>query len=264
MKGWVCLMYHDVGGEREAGSGGPEHFRVPTAAFARQLDQIADLGWAGRSIAEASEAAPGAVVAISFDDGEAGQFAHAFPALAARDMTATFFVTTSWVDRPGYVSWSQLREMKAAGMSIQSHTHTHPFLSELDAATLAEELRASKGRLDECLEQDTDAIALPGGDFPRRGLRGLIGSAGFRTVATSRWGVNRPATGATGVRLVRRCTVRGAPSRRSFGRLLRADPWLVTRRRLRESALGALRSALGPTRYARWRRRFLDARAGTA
>lgn len=261
MSGWVCLMYHDVGAERVAASGGPEHFRVPAAAFAQQLDQIAGLGWVGRSIAEAV-AAPGPVVAISFDDGEAGQFAHAFPALVARGMTATFFVTTSWVGRPGYVSWHHLREMKAAGMSIQSHTHTHPFLSELSAAALHEELRVSKAQLDEHLGQHTDAIALPGGDFPRRALRGLLGSAGFGTVATSRWGVNG-AVRADGVRLVRRCTVRGAPTPEAFGRVLRADRWLATRRRVRDSALGAMRRALGPTRYTKWRRRFLDARAVT-
>lgn len=258
MKGWVCLMYHDVGGDRGATSGGPERFRVPTSAFASQLDQIAGLGWQGRSIARlaSGEAAP--AVAISFDDGEVGQFAHAFPALAARGMTATFFVATSWVGRAGYVSWDQLREMKAAGMSIQSHTHTHPFLSELDAGSVAEELRVSKAMLDERLEQDTDTIGLPHGDFPRRALRGLLGSTGYRTVATSRWGVNR-AVRADGVRIVRRCTVRGAPSPDEFGRILRGDPWLSTRRGLRESTLGAMRRAIGPTRYARWRRRFLDA-----
>ncbi len=254
-------MYHDVGGTRAVRSGGPEHFRVPVPAFERQLDQIRDLGWTACSVAEALRPAARRRVAVSFDDGDAGQVAHAFPALAARDMTATFFVTTSWVGRPGFVSWDQLREMKAAGMSVQSHSHTHPFLSELDASALREELRASKGALDEALEQATDSIALPGGDFPRHRLRYVLEAAGYRVVATSRWGTNRAAgPAAAGVRLVRRCTVRGEPSRDAFRRVLQGDRWLAARRRLRESALGAMRSALGPTRYTRWRRRFLHAR----
>ena len=254
-------MYHDVGGTRAVQSGGPEYFRVPAAAFARQLDQIRDLGWTACSVTEALQPGPARRVAVSFDDGDAGQFAHAFPALAARGMTATFFVTTSWVGRPGYVSWEHLREMKAAGMSVQSHTHTHPFLSELDGTALHNELRASKDALDETLEQATDAIALPGGDFPRHRLRHVFEAAGYRVVATSRWGTNRAAGTAAGVRLVRRCTVRGVPSPDAFRRVLHGDRWLAARRLLRESALGAMRNALGPTRYTRWRRRLLHARS---
>jgi hypothetical protein len=56
---------------------------------------------------------------------------------------------------------------------------------------------------------------------------------------------------------VRRCTVRGEPDQREFARLLGRDPWLFARRRARETVLGALRSALGPTRYARWRRQII-------
>ena len=121
-------MYHDVGSHRVGMTGGTAYFAVHHSTFVRQLTIIQELGLRGCSIAE-TMADPAGRVAISFDDGDAGQAAYAFPALRAAGMTATFFVTTSWVGSAGYVTWDQLREMRAAGMSIQSHTHSHPFLS---------------------------------------------------------------------------------------------------------------------------------------
>jgi peptidoglycan/xylan/chitin deacetylase (PgdA/CDA1 family) len=66
-------------------------------------------------------------VILTFDDGYADAYTNAFPILKKYGMTATFFVVTEWLDtrQPGYLTWDQVREMSAAGMSIQSHTRTH-------------------------------------------------------------------------------------------------------------------------------------------
>jgi peptidoglycan/xylan/chitin deacetylase (PgdA/CDA1 family) len=152
--------------------------------------------------------------------------------------------------------------MRDAGMSIQSHTRSHPFLSELGPEAVREELRASKQALDQALDQNTTSLALPNGDRPRGGLP-VFQEAGYVVIATSRWGRNQlsPAP-PSGVRIVRRCTVRGRPSPAEFRATYTGDPWLGARRQARESLLNALRSAVGPTRYARWRRRALDAIGG--
>jgi peptidoglycan/xylan/chitin deacetylase (PgdA/CDA1 family) len=229
---------------------------VSAGAFGRQLDLIRGLGLRGTSIAAAIED-PRDAVAISFDDGDLGQATRAFPALAERAMTATFFVTTSWIGTARYASWDQLRDMRAAGMSIQSHTHTHPFLSELDERTLRDELRRSRGILDDRLGQRTTMIAFPGGDAPRPELRHLLAAEGYEVIGTSRWGRNAASSGAT-PRYIRRCTVRGAPRDEEFAAIARGDRWLGLKRQARERALAWLRSSLGPTRYARWRRGFLE------
>lgn len=260
--GWTCLLYHDVLVDPPPPNGGPERFVVPLQAFERQLDCIRAGGLRGCSIAAAIER-PTGCVALSFDDGGAGLYEHAFPALVARDMTATFFITTSWVGRPGYVTWDQLHEMNAAAMSIQSHTRAHPFLSELGPERLLDELRESKRELDTALAQDTDAIALPGGDEPRADLRHLLWETGYRIVATSRWGSNEYRAAEPSGRPLRvlRCTVRGEPSLSHFRRILRGSPWLVGWHQVRGSALRRVRSGLGPSRYAGLRRKFLDSLA---
>lgn len=237
-------------------TGGPEFFSVAAADFGAQLDIIRALGLAGCSIARAL-VAPTSAVAISFDDGDIGQAVRAFPALASRGMTATFFVTTSWVGTSRYASWDQLREMSAAGMSIQSHTHTHPFLSELDARALRDELRRSREILDDRLGQRTTQLAFPGGDAPRPELRHVLHEEGYEVVGTSRWGRNAPAATST-PRYVRRCTVRGAPSRDEFTAVVTGDAWLSMKKQARERVLAFVRASLGPSRYARWRRGFLD------
>ncbi len=260
---WVCLMYHDVSAGPLGVTGGSEYFSVSTEAFGRQLRSIEELGLRGRSIADVLASGSGPVVAISFDDGDLGQATRAFPALVARGMTATFFITTGWVGRPGYVSWAQLRDMHQAGMSIQSHTHSHPFLSELDAEALRDELRRSRALLNEELEQETSMIALPGGDAPRRHLRWLLAEEGYSVVATSRWGVNAP-TGEDGVHYIRRCTVRGEGSAAAFVAIATGDRWVSMKKNARESAQAFIRASIGPTRYARWRRRALDAAGAPA
>ncbi len=257
--GWICLLYHDVLAGTPPANGGPERFAVSLSAFEEQLNIIKASGARGCSIREALESRGGDCVAISFDDGDRGQYERAFPALCARGMTATFFITTAWVGTDGYVTWDQLREMKDAGMSIQSHTHTHPSLSELSADRLAAELWRSKAELDSALDQDTDEIALPGGDPPRPSLRGLVYEAGYRRVATSRWGGNDQVRGGGGIPLrINRCTVQGEPGGTHFRRIIAGDPWLAARRRARDAALRGLRSALGPSRYSVLRRRVLD------
>ena len=253
---WVCLMYHDVV-ERPTGvSGSGDYFAVPHAAFVDQLSVIESLGFKAGSVADAI-ADPETRVAITFDDGDLGQATRAFPLLAARGFRATFFVTTSWVGRPRYVSWEQLREMKAAGMSIQSHTHTHPFLSELGAAELRGELARSREILDEQLAQRTTMIAWPGGDAPRREFRAIAREVGYEVIATSRWGMN-DRRDERGIRHVNRCTVRGEPGLDTFAAVLTGARWIGLKNSARQGVLAFVRSSLGPSRYARWRRALLN------
>ena len=256
---WVCLMYHDVLLRCPPSDGSPEFFGVSHDAFREHLDVLQELGVAGCSLAQALDRRGENCVAITFDDGNLGQYERAFPALLERGMTATFFIPTTWVGRPNFVTWDHLREMKAAGMSIQSHTRTHAYFSEIDAGTAREELVGSKAELDEALEQDTNQIALPGGFEPRSALWALIQEAGYRVAATSRWGVNAAlSNGRDGPLRVRRCWALGDPARDEFRRIATGDRRLAARQWARRAALEPLKSLLGAHRYLEWRGRFLN------
>jgi peptidoglycan/xylan/chitin deacetylase (PgdA/CDA1 family) len=246
-------MYHAIAPTRD----GADYFAVHRASFAAQLDRLAALDLRGVSIESALHPRTGAspragTVAISFDDGRSDNFSEAFPELAARGMAATFFVITSRVGTPGYATWDELRAMRDAGMSIQSHTHTHPFLSELSHSAARVELETSRRLLDSELGQVTSTIALPNGDSPRGWTRADFESVGFRWVATSEFGPNgRPSW------RIRRYTIRRETTLADFERMVTRLPTTLSGEGLRLRVLGIARATLGVTRYARWRRRVL-------
>lgn len=258
--GWVCLMYHDILPEVGRRGGGPERFTATTSSFEAMLDTIAAEGYRGCTLTEALERPEERRVAITFDDGNIGQFEHGARLLKEREMTATFFVTTDWVGQPGFVSWDGLRAWKGAGMSIQSHTKSHPHLSTVTRARLSDELVASKAVLDEELEQNTTVLALPGGDRPRRAWYPAFEEAGYSVVASSRWGRNaEPSRPGKPRGWIHRCTAPTFTDPVLNRRIVRGDPVLAWKNASREAALNGARSLLGADRYRRWRRRALDA-----
>jgi peptidoglycan/xylan/chitin deacetylase (PgdA/CDA1 family) len=251
-------MYHDVLPSTTARGGGPERFAVPLSSFEIMLDAIHASGHVGCSLGQALRTS-GRRVAISFDDGTRSQMDHAVPVLTARGMSATFFVTSDWVGSPGVMTWSELRDVVSAGMSVQSHTRSHPFLSELNEEQLVSELAGSKAVLDEELRQDTTQISLPGGDLPRRRLRHLLRDCGYVAVAGSRWGANHDPCMETHQSPLKRCAMRDAISPADALRVLEGDAWLSIATSSKEASLNAVRATLGASRYANWRRRLLDA-----
>jgi peptidoglycan/xylan/chitin deacetylase (PgdA/CDA1 family) len=245
-------MYHEVPPD----SRDVAYFAVPRKRFAAQLDQLAAAGKRGVTLEAILDAPapPRNVVAVTLDDGHATHFTEAFPELARRGMTATFFVITARVGTPGYVTWAQLRELTAAGMSVQSHTHGHQLLSELPETAVIDELRTSRGLLDAELGQRTTTIALPGGEAPRLSFA-VFRNTGYRWVATSLWGANQPV-GSEGY--VRRYTVRRDTNDHRFEICVNAASGPYSPEGLRLAALRGLRRAIGPSRYARWRRAALS------
>lgn len=252
-------MYHDVPDDATSAP----YFAVPVDRFAAQLDRLLLLGKPGAALERwLDPVPPRAATALTFDDGECSNYANAYPALRERGMTATFFVITCRVGTEGYVTWPQLAEMVAHGMSIQSHTATHPLLSELSDAEVAHELRISREHLDDALRQHTRTLALPGGNPPHGSARHcdrLYRDAGYACIATTVWGPNDHPERDTAPDLlyVRRYTVRRDTSQRRFEACARTRSGARSPEALRLAVLAGLRRAVGASRYAGWRRRVL-------
>jgi len=69
------------------------------------------------------------VVSLTFDDGQATQYA-VKDLLASRGMRATFYVNSAKVGTSGfYMTWAQLNALAAAGNEIGGHTLTHANLT---------------------------------------------------------------------------------------------------------------------------------------
>lgn len=253
----VILSYHNVVSDPGAAHGDTS-LHLPLPAFCAQMRELVAHFTVVSLAALRSPAShlDKPRVAITFDDAEAGVYLNAMPALKARDMTATIYVVTQWVGRSRFMTWDQLREARDQGISIQSHTCSHPFLSELEPDALRVELGESKRILDRELGQDTNEIAFPGGDPPRHGLRRIIQEEGYRYAVGTRWGTNADDFGATV--FAKRCTFRGDTTREHARRVIHGDARLAIGEASKETVLRNLRAFVGPSRYAYWRRLLLN------
>jgi peptidoglycan/xylan/chitin deacetylase (PgdA/CDA1 family) len=127
----------------------------------------------------------GPYVAITFDDGYADNRIHAMPLLAARGLTATFFLTAGFLERDDEVmahlsevwltraerleplAWDDVRALLGAGMSIGSHTWSHRNLARLSSADAEADLRHARELLEQRLAQPVRAVAYPWGKLGR-------------------------------------------------------------------------------------------------
>jgi hypothetical protein len=84
-------------------------------------------------------------VIISFDDGWEGQYINAVPILRRYHYPATFFIVTNYLGDHGFLSFDQLRAMTTIGMTIGSHSRSHPHLEQITSPTvLWDEIYRSK------------------------------------------------------------------------------------------------------------------------
>ena len=89
------------------------------------------------------------------------------------------------------MSWDELGRLAAAGWEVGSHTHTHPRLTTLGDAELAEELTRSRELCSEHMGTACRTVAYPYGDHDER-VVAAAGRAGYGAAATLSARLSRP------------------------------------------------------------------------
>jgi peptidoglycan/xylan/chitin deacetylase (PgdA/CDA1 family) len=177
------LVYHNIAPHRPEQTSEQRLMDVDPVVFKQQVNYLADHGFRTVSLAslvgvlESGAAPPDHVVIITFDDGWESQFEGAVPVLRQLGMTATFFVVTSQVGDPAYMTWDQLRELQDAGMTIGSHTRTHPMLTSPDVS-LTDEVEKSRQDIRQHLGTTPDFFAYPYGAWDARAVA-AVRAAGY-------------------------------------------------------------------------------------
>jgi peptidoglycan/xylan/chitin deacetylase (PgdA/CDA1 family) len=133
------------------------------------------------------------MVVLTFDDGLASSYEIAYPFLREASVRADFFVNTATLGTPGFLNWTQIIEMQRAGMSFQSHSRDHVYLTRLTTLALKMQLSDSKRTLEDRLGRPVEFLSTPYGDLNARVVE-LAQHAGYRAVCGTRSWPARPGT----------------------------------------------------------------------
>lgn len=175
---------------------------LPAAALEAQVTHLLERGYKPARFTEAVLDPPAPrTLAVTFDDGLHSVHGHALPLLSRLGVVATAFVPTAFPGRArarwrgierwlasehehglAPMSWEQLSELEQAGWEIGSHTRTHPWLTRLGDAELADELHRSKSECEERLGRACRSLAYPYGDVDDR-VVAAAGAAGYEAGA---------------------------------------------------------------------------------
>ncbi len=256
MSHFPILMYHRVhSAQHPAGDPVERPWAVTLDAFVRQLDRLGERGQVGVSMEQvhgrlqSGQSIPKEWVAITFDDGNRSDHAHALRLLADREYRATFFVCGHRVDAPGGLDRSMIREMAEAGMHIGSHAMTHRFLTTLSRGAEQDELSRSKELLERIVGVSVDHFAPPGGRWSKR-TEGALRQLKYCAVSTSSFGYN---DGATVKFAYRRIPVVDATTGAGFDAIVSGARLRLLPGYARAGAAGVARRLVGEARYARLR-----------
>ena len=242
MRGWRVrdvngriLMYHrvdEVAGDRLVVS--PQAFRAQLEWLRRREIRVVDLGTLVESLQHPERGKN--QIAITFDDGYADNYRFAWPILRSFGFTATVFVPAGLIGtdrmipatRPGatparLLTWKELKEMAANGISVGSHALTHTRLTRLSLAQVKREVTDSKKTLENKLGRSVDWFCYPSGAYSVEVVR-LVQWAGYSGACSIRPGAN---TAQTHRFALRRTEVSGEDNLFAFQRKLAGayDGW---------------------------------------
>ena len=140
---------------------------------------------------------PKNAVVITIDDGWRSTYTEAFPELQKRKFPFTVFIYPNIIGKTSNaLTWKQIREMADAGVDIQSHSLTHPYLTKRKhrskgekayAEWLAKELGESRRILEKETGQKVQFLAYPYGDYDDRVAKAAA-NAGYTAALTCDFG----------------------------------------------------------------------------
>jgi len=157
------LAYHSIGTPQWGVND------VSPRDFERHLQIAIDDGWTFATPAEVIAEPDRPLLALTFDDGVTSVLTHAAPVLRHHGVPATAFIVTGWADgehpdgHEHLLDWRGVTALRAAGVTLASHSVTHPDFGRLDPGEVRRELEVSREQMRKMLDAETDEFAIPFG-----------------------------------------------------------------------------------------------------
>jgi peptidoglycan/xylan/chitin deacetylase (PgdA/CDA1 family) len=177
---------------------------MPAKTFERQMQYLKENGYHVITAEDLvaflgyRRGLPQKSVLITMDDGYRSVYNIAYPILKKYGFKATLFIYTSFVGVSKMaITWVQLKEMRANGFTIGSHTIYHSDLTnpkegeseQEHIARIKQELNGSKKIIDQKLGQDTYFLAYPFGYYDQRSIQ-MAKEAGYKLAMSVKRGGN--------------------------------------------------------------------------
>ena len=187
----AIFMYHHVSNTIQPGPYARALTLAP-AEFASQLRWLRARGCDTVSVDTIVEdvradAVRGCEVALTFDDGYSDAYDVARGALLDAGATATFYVSSGFVNSPGHLSSAQLKRLAADGFQIGAHTVGHVDLTTMSASAARMEIVDSRASLARVTATAVDSFAYPAGQSSAS-VEAQVRAAGFRNALTTKPG----------------------------------------------------------------------------
>jgi peptidoglycan/xylan/chitin deacetylase (PgdA/CDA1 family) len=191
MSGYRCLSikaislgYHDVTSDAEENA---DTYALDVEDFLRHMQAIHEC---------VANKRPGTIdvyrtwvddcpVFLTFDDGAVSAHSCVAGVLERFGWRGHFFVTTGLIGRPGFMTTTQIRDLRARGHVIGSHSHSHPeYMSSLSDEKLRDEWCRSCTELSGILGEPVKVASVPAGYSSPRVAR-IAAAAGIEVLFDS-------------------------------------------------------------------------------
>lgn len=196
----IVLCYHVVQSPTDS------VYSIDRSTFREQMQYLATTGYNIIPLAELldyvegrRDSLPPNPVVITVDDGWRCTYTEIYPELQKLNFPFTVFIYPKFIQRtrnPYALTWDEVREMSEAGVDIQSHSYSHPFLTHRRQITLSgeeyggwlqDELIRSKQAIEKEIGKPVRFLAYPYGDYDTRVARG-VKRAGYDAALTCDYG----------------------------------------------------------------------------
>lgn len=190
------LMYHSISDNLFGMSHPYYHINTSPEVFSEQMRWLRYAGyrtidlreaWAGLETGKDMSK----TVVITFDDGYRDFYTDGMEIMKQCGFTATIFLATdriretpARIEGADYLTWNEVRELHAEGISFGSHTVTHPDLRSLELDQIEYELGHSKEIIEQQIGMGISSFSYPfafpeeNTDFTRF-LKDLLENLGF-------------------------------------------------------------------------------------
>jgi peptidoglycan/xylan/chitin deacetylase (PgdA/CDA1 family) len=130
---------------------------------------------------------------LTFDDGYSSDYDFVLDRLISNKCQGTFFIIANKLNEKGYLSLNQLKEMASLGMTIGSHSFSHPEMPKIHRNKQHHELVASRSFLEDAIGYPVKSFSFPYGKYNKRLIEMAV-DAGYSRVCTSKHGIVRHTT----------------------------------------------------------------------